>query len=155
MERTHIVFSRGIMRKPGYSSWRFFSSNIFSRVIVPFVILLFSSLKEILISPDQGGSIQGWLSIALSIAFFYTLYIQVLKRDNTRFSRGDLWVMGFIWAGLAMIMQMIVLYGVYNIDPRLILNSYAITKLEPWPFALIGLVLTPRLAAMVAKKWFF
>ena len=143
------------MRKAGYSSWRFFSSNIFSRVMLPFVVLLFSSLKEILSSVEQSVSIQGWLSIALSVAFFYTLYTQVLKRDNSRFSRGDLWMMGLIWAGLAMIVQMAVLYGVYNIDPYLILNSYAITKLEPWPFALIGLVLTPRLAAMVAKKWFF
>ncbi|MFN7662980.1 MAG: hypothetical protein ACK5PQ_04615 [Alphaproteobacteria bacterium] len=143
------------MRKIGYSSWRFFSSNVFSRVLLPFVALLFSSLKEILISPAPGGSGQGWLSIGLSVAFFYTLYIQLLKRDNTRFSRGDLWMMGLIWAGLAMIVQMTVLYGIYDLDPQLVLNSYAITHLEPWPFALMGLILTPRLAAMVAKKWFF
>jgi hypothetical protein len=123
--------------------------------MVPFIILLFSSLKEILHSPEQGGSIQGWISVGLSLVFFYTLYTQVLKKDTSRFSRGDLWVMGLIWVGLAMIVQMAVLYGIYNIDPRLILNSYSFSKLEPWPFALVGLFLSPRLAAMIAKKWLF
>ena len=143
------------MRKIGYSSWRFFSSNIFSRALLPFGILLFSSLKDILASAQQSSSIQGWLSVGLSLVFFYTLYIQVLKRDISRFSRGNLWGVGFIWMVLAIIVQMIVLYGIYNMDLLLVLKSYCFSPVRPWPFALIGLLLSPRLAAMVSKKWFF
>lgn len=143
------------MRKTGYSSWRFFSSNICSRALLPFGALLFSCLKDILESSPQSSSTQRWLSVGLSLSFFYTLYIQVLKRDTSRFSRGNLWGMGFIWAVLAIVVHLSVLYGIYNMDLGLVLKSYGFSPLRPWPFALLGLFLSPRLAAMVSKKWFF
>ncbi|HCI49183.1 MAG: hypothetical protein A2977_02760 [Alphaproteobacteria bacterium RIFCSPLOWO2_01_FULL_45_8] len=143
------------MRKIGHSSWRFFSSNILSRALLPFAILLFSSLKEILLFPQQGGSLQGWLSVGLSLAFFYTFYISVLKRDPTRFSRGDLWIMGVIWALFALLIHATVLSGIYDMDWGALFQSYTFVPFKPWPFAVIGLFLTPRFAAIIAKKWFF
>jgi hypothetical protein len=143
------------MRKTGYSSWRFFSSNFFSRALLPFGILLFSNLKYSLTSWQNSGSVQGWLSVGLSLTFFYMFYIQILKKDTSRFSRGDLWVMGILWVTLAIIIQMTILYGIYDQDLFSILQSYSFTHNQPWPYSLVGLLLSPRLAGMISKKWFF
>lgn len=143
------------MRKARYSRGRFFFLNIFSRLMLPFILLLFANLKDAITS-TQGGSIQGWLSITLSLAFFYSIYINFLKREKIiRFSRGDLWIAGVIWVLLSAAIHLFVLYGIYGIPLHFVLNSYSFSRLEPWTFTLIGVFLSPRIAAIFAKKWFF
>lgn len=143
------------MRKTGYSSWRFFSSNLLSRALLPFNTLLFSNFQYVLTDGHATGPLQGWVFIGLSIVFFYVLYIQILRKETNRFSRGDLWSIGFIWSALAVMSQLAVLYGLRNKDLGFILSLYSVTSLQPWLLSLIGLLISPRLAAIVAKKWFF
>ena len=144
------------MRKAGYSSGRFLIENLFSRIMLPFTICLFVNLKGMLPFPDQGISIQGWISASLSLAFFYSIYINFLKSAKTiRFSRGDLWSVGLFWALLAILVQFLILYGIYNFEISLILDTYSFSKLTPWPFTVIGLIFSPRLDGIFAKKWFF
>lgn len=134
---------------------KFIVSNILSRMLIPFAAVMYTALKESILSPEAGGMMDSWISMAFSVVFFYMLQITMLKDDSHRFLRKDLWVLGFIWLGMGIVCQFALFTLAYNIPFKTILNSYDFTKMEPWPYTLVALFLAPRICAIPARNWSF
>lgn len=132
---------------------KFITSNIFSRMLIPFSAVMYTTLKEVILSPQAGGMVQSWLSMGFSLAFFYMLQVTTLKWSGHRFLRKDLWTLGFAWLMLAIVTQLVLFVGIYHVPLPSILNSYNFLKLEPWPYSLVALFLAPRLCAIPARSW--
>lgn len=131
----------------------FILSNIFSRMLVPFAAVVYTSLREVSLSPEAGSSLDSWLLSGFSLSFFWLLQINVLKDENHRFLRRDLWFLGLFWAGLATLIQAIGFYHIYGIQWSVITASYSFMKLEPWPYMLVALFVAPRFCAIYARRW--
>jgi ABC-type Na+ efflux pump permease subunit len=134
---------------------KFIVSNILSRMLIPFFAIMYTALKESILSPEAGGMMDSWVSMGFSLAFFYMLQVTMLKDDSHRFLRKDLWVLGFSWLILGLLFQFVLFTIFYKIPLSIIMNSYDFTKMEPWPYALVALFLAPRICAIPARNWSF
>lgn len=134
---------------------KFIVSNVLSRMLIPFAAVMYTALKESILSPQAGGMMDSWVSMAFSVIFFYMLQVTMLKDSSHRFLRKDLWVLGFTWLGMGILCQLVLFNLVYDISLKIILNTYDFTQMEPWPYTLVALFLAPRICAIPARNWSF
>lgn len=133
----------------------FIVSNMFSRMLVPFAAVMYTALKESILSPEAGGMMDSWVSMGFSVIFFYMVQVMMLKDKSHRFLRKDLWMLGFAWLLFGFICQAVLFKFAYGVSWQALMNSYDFTKMEPWPYTLLALFLAPRICAIPARNWSF
>lgn len=138
-------------------NWRFVTYHLCSRMLLPFVAILFTVFRETLFyhPPKHHVSSAAWVSIILSLLFFYFMQVPLLKKDPNRFQRGDLWILGIAWVSLAVLVQIAIAHLWYHIGWSFIVTAYSATYLNPWMIVLIALFIMPRLAAIGTRGWLF
>ena len=143
-----------MMKNLNPQSWKFFNLNILARLFIPFFGVLFVSFREIIPAPGSRGTLEGWIALLFSFLFLYYVHIAVLKKESRRFSRGSVWGLGFVWVLVALFSQLGVFYFIHGMGLREIFQTYNILNAGLWPFTLVGLFFTPRLAAISARGWY-
>lgn len=136
-------------------NWRFITYNLYSRMIIPFAAVLFTTFRETLPHHSHSLSTNAWISIIVSLVFFYFMQIPLLKHDSHRFQRGDLWLLGFCWVAFAVASHIIAGHMFYGMTWISIIHSYSLIHLSPWAMVLASLFVMPRLAAIGTRGWLF
>jgi hypothetical protein len=143
-----------MMKNLNPNSWKFFNLNIFARLFIPFFGVLFVSFREIIPAPEARGSLEGWVALIFGFLFLYYVHVAVLKKESRRFSRGSVWGLGLVWVLIAILSQAGIFYFIHKISFQEILQTYNILNASLWPFTLLALFFTPRLAAISARGWY-
>lgn len=125
--------------------------NVFSRMLIPFVAVVYTSLREVILSPQAGSSLDSWITSFFTLCLFWLMQISILKDSPTHYRRRDLWFLGMIWVALAAISQWGAFTYVYHVPLDHVINSYSFLKLEPWPYMLVSLFIAPRFCAIYAR----
>lgn len=136
-----------------YSNLSFTLYHVFSRMLLPFGAVVYTSLREVMLSPQPGSSIDSWIISAFTMVFFWVMHIDVLQTYHSRYRRRDLWSLGFFWALIAALTQGALFHFVYNVSRETITYSYSFLKMEPWPYMLVGLLIAPRFCAIYVRRW--
>lgn len=136
-----------------YSNLSFLLYHIFSRVLIPFSAVIYTSLREVILSPQPGSFLDSWITSAFTLISFWGLHSEVLGTYHSHYRRRDLWALGLTWTLLAIIIQGTLFHLIYHVPLETVSHRYKIFKLEPWPYMLMGLLLTPRLSAIHVRHW--
>jgi hypothetical protein len=114
------------LRSTKSRNWRLVTYHLYSRMLIPFAAVLFTVFRETLFHtiPKHHVSLASWVSIVLSLIFFYFMQGPLLKHETHRFQRGDLWIVGFSWASLAVIVQILIARLWYHLGWEFIIHSY-------------------------------
>jgi hypothetical protein len=132
-----------------YSNIAFFFSNIFSRMLIPFSLIIYNALRKTIgvsISPPDT-----WIISCFSLVFFFFLQSSTLKNSRVRYRRKDLWLLGLTWFGLAILAHSIS-FVIITTEGGLY-TQYCICT--PWPYVLLGLLFAPKICSMTLRHRFF
>lgn len=127
-------------------------NNLFSRQLLAFFAILYSTLREIILTPGPGSNADSWLTLGFSTLLFYVLMITVMEKNVRKYDNSYLWLAGTIWSLLAIIIQFSLFFWVYGIKWQLIVASYNIFNLEPWPIIILLLFLAPRICNSIVQS---
>jgi len=131
-----------------HSNISFLLSNIFSRMLIPFSSILYTSLRYMVLAPSEHVRLfHIWTTSFFSMVFFIFMQSTVLKRSRTRYRQKDLWALGVTWVLMAIFFQALVHATTEWVTLEIFLQSYDFLSLEPWPYMLLIILCTPRISS--------
>jgi hypothetical protein len=133
-----------------HSTVSFLISGIFSKVLIPFLGLLYISfcLKDML---DFRAL---WILSSFSFLSFSLIQLGFLKDTRIRYSRNDLWALGGMWSLAALIIQAFIIHMPMHVLMHGPINwQESFCFCRPWLYIVLGLFLTPRLCGIYARQW--
>lgn len=131
---------------------RFLQAGIFSWILLPFISLIFSSAREILMSRVHGNQPDSWLILLSSLILFYWLTYFFLRFFKGKYYTKTLWQLGIIWCALAVILSSLIAAVFYQVPFHEILENYYFWNNEPWPWVILAILCAPFLTSLLIRR---
>lgn len=125
--------------------------DIVSWILVPLSAVVYSSIREIYLSRMAGYTLDSYLYFLVSLSIFYVFTFIFFKGHKRRLAPLYLIKLGIIWAGLSVLLQMLLSIGVYDLIWEEVVQTYYFWELEPWVFVLIGIFLAPKITYAIIR----
>jgi len=135
-----------------HSNITFLLFNIFSRALIPFSSILYTSLRLATVPSTLQSPLDTWLMNCFGLSFFLFLQSSVLKQCRIRYRRKDLWLLGITWVGLAIVVHSFSFSLMSSVTGG-IFQQYCLCT--PWPYMLLGLLFAPRICITTLRRRFF
>ena len=131
---------------------RFLQAGIFGWILLPFIALVFSAVREIVVSRYFGNQPDSWLVLLPGIVLFYWLTYFFLRSFKGKYYTINLWQLGFIWGSLAVIFSTLIAVYFYATPLEVVIQKYAFWQHEPWPWVVVAIIVAPRLVSLILRR---
>lgn len=122
----------------------FIRKGLLSWNLLPFMSIVYASVREILISRIHGNQPDSWLIFISGVLLFYWFTYYFMKRYRGRYNAADCWILGALWGLLSMGMLWFVSQFFFHLSITDVLSSYRIMEGEPWPWIVGSITVAPR-----------